>query len=225
VLEIISGSIIKDTPTLGSLVICTVCSLGLGCVIAGVYVFRNQYSKSLALTLVFIPATVQIIIMITSGNIAAGVGTAGAFNLMRFRSIPGKAKDIGCLFFAMAIGLVMGMGYLFYAFVFVLLIGGFSMLLTLLRLGHVDTEKRVLRITIPENLDYDGLFDDIFAKYTLGVELDKVRTSNMGSLYELTYSVQLKSPSVPKEFMDELRCRNGNLGILISREQRDGEEL
>jgi hypothetical protein len=225
VLEIISASIIKDTWTIGSLVICTVCSLALGCVIAGVYIFRNQYSKSLALTLVFIPATVQIIIMITSGNIAAGVGTAGAFNLMRFRSIPGKARDIGCLFFAMAIGLVMGMGYLFYAFVFVLLIGGFSMLLTLMRFSHVETETRVLRITIPENLDYDGLFDDVFAKYTQSTELDKVRTSNMGSLYELTYSIRLKSSSVPKGFIDELRCRNGNLNILISREQRDAEEL
>jgi hypothetical protein len=225
VLEIISGSIINETPTIGSLVICTICSLALGCLCAGVYIFRNQYSKSLALTLVFIPATVQIIIMITSGNIAAGVGTAGAFNLMRFRSIPGKAKDIGCLFFAMAIGLVMGMGYIFFAFIFVALIGGFSMLLTFMKFGQVETEKRVLRITIPENLDYDGLFDDVFAKYTQSVELDKVRTSNMGSLYELTYSVRLKSPSVPKEFMDELRCRNGNLNILVSREQRDAEEL
>ena len=224
-LDIISGSIINNTLTIGALLICTVCSIALGCVIAGIYMFRNQYSKSLAVTLVFIPATVQIIIMLTSGNIGAGVGAAGAFNLMRFRSIPGKARDIGCLFFAMAIGLVMGMGFLFYAFVFVLLIGGFSILLTIFRFGHMETEDRVLRITIPENLDYDGLFDDVFAKYTQSVELDKVKTSNMGSLYELTYSVRLKSPSVPKEFMDELRCRNGNLNILISREKRDGEEL
>jgi len=225
VLEIITGSVINETLAIGNLVICTLCSLALGCVIAGVYMFRNQYSKSLAITLVFIPATVQIIIMLTSGNIGAGVGAAGAFNLMRFRSIPGKARDIGCLFFAMAIGLVMGMGFLFYAFVFVLLIGGFSMLLTLMKFGHVETEDRVLRITIPENLDYDGLFDDVFAKYAQSVELDKVRTSNMGSLYELTYSVRLKSPSVPKEFLDELRCRNGNLNILISRERRGEEEL
>jgi hypothetical protein len=225
VLEIISGSIITDTLKIGNLLICTLCSLGLGCIIAGIYMFRNQYSKSLAITLVFIPATVQIIIMLTSGNIGAGVGAAGAFNLMRFRSIPGKARDIGCLFFAMAIGLVMGMGYLFYALVFVLLIGGFSILLTILRFGHGETETRVLRITIPENLDYDGLFDDVFMKYTQSAELDKVRTSNMGSLYELTYSIRLKSPSVPKGFIDELRCRNGNLTILVSREQRDGEEL
>ena len=227
-LEVISASIIYNTPTIGNLVICTVCSLALGCIIAGVYMFRNQYSKSLAVTLVFIPATVRIIIMLTSGNIGAGVATAGAFSLVRFRSIPGKARDIGSLFFAMALGLVMGMGYLFYAFVFVLLVGGFSMLLAFLRFGHGgqgEAEPRVLRITIPENLDYDGLFDDVFTKYTQSAELDKVRTSNMGSLYELTYSIRLKSPSVPKGFIDELRCRNGNLNILVSREQRDGEEL
>ena len=224
-LGIISGSIINGTPTIESVVICTLSSIVLGCVVAGVYMFKNQYSKSLAVTLVFIPATVQIIIMLTSGNIGAGVATAGAFNLVRFRSVPGKARDIGCLFFAMALGLVMGMGYLFYALVFVLLIGGFSLLLANIKFGHVETEGRVLRITIPENLDYDGLFDDVFAKYTQSVELDKVKTSNMGSLYELTYSVRLKSPSVPKEFIDEIRCRNGNLNILISREQRDGEEL
>ena len=224
-LEIISGSIINETTTIGTMLTCTVFSLVLGCVIAGVYMFRNQYSQSLAVTLVFIPATVQIIIMLTSGNIGAGVATAGAFSLVRFRSIPGKARDIGCLFLAMALGLVMGMGYLFYAVIFVFLIGGFNILLTFFRFGHVETETRVLRITIPENLDYDGLFDDVFAQYTQSVELDKVRTSNMGSLYELTYSVRLKSPSVPKAFIDELRCRNGNLNILISREKRDGEEL
>jgi hypothetical protein len=225
VLDIISGSIINGTPTIGSVLICTLSSIVLGSVVAGVYMFRNQYSKSLAVTLVFIPATVQIIIMLTSGNIGAGVATAGAFNLVRFRSVPGKARDIGCLFFAMALGLGMGMGYVFYALVFVLLIGGFSILLANIKFGNVEAEARVLRITTPENLDYDGLFDDVFAKYTQSVELDKVKTSNMGSLYELTYSVRLKSPSVPKEFIDEIRCRNGNLNILISREQRDGEEL
>ena len=224
-LEIISGSIINGTPTVGSLLLCTACSLIFGLSVAGVYMFRNQYSKSLAATLVFIPATVQIVIMLTSGNIGAGVATAGAFNLVRFRSIPGKARDIGCLFFAMALGLVTGMGYLLYALIFVVLIGCFSMLLTHVRFGQGEIDTRILRITIPENLDYDGLFNDVFAKYTQSAELDRVKTSNMGSLYELTYSVRLKSSSMPKEFIDELRCRNGNLNILISREHNSGEEL
>jgi hypothetical protein len=187
--------------------------------------YKNRYSKSLAVTLALLPAIVQIIIMLVNGNIGAGVAVAGTFSLVRFRSLPGNAKDISFLFFAMALGLVTGMGYLFYAFVFLLIIGGTSLLLTRFRFGQGESGSRVLKITIPENLDYDGLFYEIFKKYTKSAELEKVKTSNMGSLYELTYSVRMKSASMPKAFIDELRCRNGNLNILLSREQRDGEEL
>jgi uncharacterized membrane protein YhiD involved in acid resistance len=163
--------------------------------------------------------------MLTSGNIGAGVATAGAFNLVRFRSLPGKARDIGSLFFAMAIGLVTGMGYLFYALIFLVLIGTASLILTRIGFGRGETDHRILRILIPENMDYDDLFDDIFSKYTKSAELDRVKNTNMGSMYELTYTIQLKSDAMPKALMDELRCRNGNLNILLSREQRDGEEL
>lgn len=224
-LDMITGSVTNGTPTLTGLLVCTACSLVFGLAIAAVYMYKNQYSKGLAMTLALIPATVQIVIMLTSGNIGAGVATAGAFNLVRFRSLPGKARDIGSLFFAMAIGLVTGMGYLFYAFVFLLFIGTASLLLTQIRFGQGETNTRTLRILIPENLDYDSLFSDVFSKYTKSAELDRVKNTNMGSMYELTYTVQLKSASMPKAFMDELRCRNGNLNILLSREQRDGEEL
>ena len=223
--NIISESIINGTPTLLNLVLCTVCSLVLGLGVALVYMFKNKYSKSLAVTLVLIPATVQIVIMLTSGNIGAGVATAGAFNLVRFRSLPGKARDIGSLFFAMALGLATGMGYLFYAVIFVLIIGCASMILTSIRFGEKASDNRVLRITIPENLDYDNLFDEVFKTYTHSAELTQVKTTNMGSLYELTFLVRLKANSIPKPFLDELRCRNGNLNIILSREQRDGEEL
>ena len=145
--------------------------------------------------------------------------------MVRFRSLPGSARDIGYLFFAMALGFVTGMGYIFYALVFLVLIGSVGLLLTRVRFGQGETDNRVLRITVPEDIDYDRLFDEVFAKYTRSAELEKVKTTNMGSLYELTYLIRLKSASVPKEFIDELRCRNGNLNILISREQRDGEEL
>ena len=221
----ISGSVINGSPTIWNLLLCTGCSLALGLCVAFVYMFKNQYSKSLALTLVLIPATVQIVIMLTSGNIGAGVATAGAFNLVRFRSLPGKARDIGSLFFAMALGLATGMGYLFYAFLFVLLIGCASIVLTIVKFGQKAADNRVLRITIPENLDYDDLFNEIFARYTKSAELTQVRTTNMGSLYELTYAVRLNSNTMPKVLIDELRCRNGNLNIILSREQRDGEEL
>ena len=177
------------------------------------------------MTLVLIPATVQIVIMLTSGNIGAGVATAGAFNLVRFRSLPGKARDIGSLFFAMALGLATGMGYVFYAFLFLMVIGCFSLLLTQLRFGQARAENRILKITIPENLDYDHLFDEVFNMYAKSAELTHVKTTNMGSLYELTYTVLLKSADFPKAFIDELRCRNGNLTISLSREQLSGEEL
>ena len=224
-LNTISNSVINGSPTVWNLLLCTICSLALGLCVALVYMFKNQYSKGLAITLVLIPATVQIVIMLTSGNIGAGVATAGAFNLVRFRSLPGKARDIGSLFFAMALGLATGMGYLFYAFVFILVIGGASMVLATTSFGQKASDSRVLRITIPENLDYDDLFGEVFARHTKSTELAQVRTTNMGSLYELTYAVRLKSDSMPKAFIDELRCRNGNLNIVLSREHRNGEEL
>jgi hypothetical protein len=224
-LDIITGSLTNGAPSFGGLLICTVCSLVFGLIVAASYMFRNKYSKSLAVTLVLLPATVQIIIMLVNGNIGAGIAVAGAFSLVRFRSIPGNARDICSLFFAMAIGFVMGMGYIFYAFVFLLLVGGASLLLTCFRFGQGLSDTRVLRITIPENLDYDGLFDDVLEKYANSAELDRVKTTNMGSLYELTYSVRLKSAAVPKAFIDELRCRNGNLNIMLGREQIGREEL
>lgn len=224
-LEKITASVAHGIPALNALLLCTACSLVLGLAVAGTYMFRNKYSRSLAVTLVLLPALVQVVIMLVNGNIGAGVAVAGAFSLVRFRSMPGNARDIGSLFFAMTLGFITGMGYLFYAFVLLLVLGGAGLLLTLVKFGAGKAEPRVLRITIPENLDYDGLFDEVFEKYARSFELEKVRTVSMGSLFELTYSIQLKASSVPKAFIDELRCRNGNLSIFISREQQEREEL
>ena len=143
--ELIAGSIINGAPTLGTLLLCTACSVILGFAVAGVYMFRNQYSKSLAVSLVLLPATVQVIIMLVNGNIGAGVAVAGTFSLVRFRSMPGNARDISCLFFAMALGLLTGMGCLFYAILFLVLIGGVCLLLTCFRFGQGETDARVLR--------------------------------------------------------------------------------
>ena len=224
-LDIISSIINYEVLTAGNFILNTVCSLIFGFAVAALYMFRNKYSKSMSIALVLLPAIVQVIIMLVNGNIGTGIAVAGAFSLVRFRSVPGNARDMGSLFFAMAIGFVMGLGYLFYAFIFLLLIGSTILLLTYIRFAQGETNTRIIKIIIPENLDYDGLFDDIFRKYAASFDLDKVRTTNMGSLYELTYNVRLKTASVSKEFIDELRCRNGNLNILISREQHDGEEL
>ena len=213
----------NGSPTMWELLICTISSIVLGLGVAAVYMYKNKYSQTMTVSLVILPSVVQIIIMLVGGNLGAGVAVAGAFNLVRFRSLPGNARAIGCLFFAMALGFVTGMGYIFFAFVFFVIIGGVCLVLTLIKFGESESNTRVLRITIPENLDYEGLFDDIFAKYTKGAVLDRVRTSNMGSLFELTYLVQVEA--VPKAFIDELRCCNGNLNITFSREKPGDEDL
>jgi len=219
VFEILSGSVIEGIPTIGGLILCTVCSLLFGFSIAGAYMYKNKYSTTMAVTLVILPAVVQVVIMLVNGNIGVGIAVAGAFSLIRFRSIPGTARDICCLFFAMALGFVCGMGYLFYAFVFFILIGSVVMILTHLQFGVQDREVRILRVTVPEGLDYNKLFDDLFKRYTQGAELDRVKTSNAGSLYELTYSIRVNSAFALKPFVDELRNRNGNLNVSLSRER------
>ena len=223
--DIIFDRVTNEIPAINSFLLCTVCSLIYGFAVAAVYMFRNKYSKSMAVTLVLLPVTVQVIITVVNGSIGAGIAVMGAFSLVRFRSIPGNARDICSLFIAMALGLVTGMGYLFYALIFLLLSGAVSVLLVCIRFGEGRAHTIVIRITIPESVNYDGMFDDIFAKYAVDFELDKVKIANMGNLYELTYHVRLKSASMPKELIDELRLRNGNLNVIISRDKRDGEEL
>jgi len=223
-LDVITARVTNGSLTLQGMVLCTVFSLIFGFAIAGIYMFKNNYSRSLPMTLVLLPAIVQVIIMLVNGNIGAGIAVAGAFSLVRFRSIPGTAREIGALFFAMAIGFVTGLGYIFYAFVFLLLIGGTSLLLVKLSFGE-DGGVRFLKIKIPENLDYEGLFDDIFAKYTSSVTLEKVTTADTGNPFELTYTIRLKSPPCkPKAFIDELRSRNGNMNITLNC-NRNKEEL
>ncbi|MDR0502221.1 MAG: DUF4956 domain-containing protein [Treponema sp.] len=214
-LDVLSTSFMGEFPTLHGMIICTVGSLVFGFASAGIYMYKNKYSRSMAVTLVLLPAIVQIIIMLVNGNIGVGIAVAGAFSLIRFRSIPGTAREISAIFFAMAIGFIMGMGFMFYAFMFLLIVGAVSLLLTRFSFGE-DASVRFLKVKIPENLDYEGVFDDIFSKYTKSAELKTVTTTNMGSLYELTYAVQLKTSNATKEFIDELRCRNGNLTIMLS---------
>ncbi|MBQ9347629.1 MAG: DUF4956 domain-containing protein, partial [Oscillibacter sp.] len=141
----------------------------------------------------------------------------GAFGLVRFRSAPGNAREIGLLFLAMALGLATGMGYLAIAALFFLIMAAVLLLLLTVRFGGEKESERMLKITIPENLDYEGLFDDLFQQYTGSAELERVRTTNMGTLYELEYRIMLKGRTVSKEFMDALRCRNGNLNIVCGR--------
>ena len=207
-------TIISSNITLTSFLICTAVSLVLGICTALVVTYRSKSTQSFALTLAVLPVVVQMVIMLVNGNIGAGVAVAGTFSLVRFRSAPGTAKEIIGIFLAMAIGLATGMGYVALAALFFVIVAAFLLLLTTFGFCKGDEANRILRITIPENLDYEDLFDDLLEKYAKTYALDKVKTTNMGTLYELSYTLTLKTPSVPKEFLDEIRCRNGNLNVI-----------
>ncbi len=209
---ILSGSL-----TIGSVLLCTAVSLVLGFIISFLYTRRCACSKQFAIALTLLPAIVQAVILMVSGSLGAGVAVAGAFSLVRFRSIPGSAREIVAIFFAMTIGLACGMGYIAFAALLTAIIGLTLLLLSSSRFGgHKEAEKD-LRITIPEELDYTGAFDDLFETYTAGSLLERVKTVNLGSMYELRYSVTLKDESKEKAFLDALRCRNGNLTVVMAR--------
>ena len=204
------NSIIGTDLSLSAFLICTAASLVLGIGLAFVSQFRARSTQSFAVTLAILPMVVQVVIMLVNGNIGAGVAVAGAFSLVRFRSAPGTAREIGVLF--------LGMGYVGLAALTFVIVSAVLMALTALGLGQKDGGERLLKITIPEDLDYEGLFDDLFTQYTTSHTLVRVKTSNMGTLYELEYRITLRSESIPKEFLDALRCRNGNLNIVCGRE-------
>jgi hypothetical protein len=211
------SSLITGGLTAQSFLICTVVSLVLGLLIALCFSFRAHFSRSFCLTLAILPAIVQVIIMMVSGSIGAGVAVAGTFSLVRFRSEPGTARQISALFLAVAIGIAMGMGYVVLSAIFFVIVTLFFLLLTAVGFGEDRSAQRDLRISIPESLDYEGVFDDLFTTYTGSHTLERVRTTNMGTLYELRYTVTLKDEAKLKEFMDEIRTRNGNLTVVCGR--------
>ncbi len=187
----------------------------LGVLTALVFSYKSRHTAGFALTLALIPMIVTVIIMMVNGNIGAGVAVAGAFALVRFRSVPGTAREIAAIFTAMALGLITGMGYIWVAILFFILIAGFALILIKFSFGEKTKTEKTMKITLPENFDYDGLFDDVFEKYDVEAHLEKILTTNMGTLYELTYQAKFPDDKVPKAFIDELRARNGNLGIAV----------
>ena len=223
--ELLFGSILDAGITAQSFFICLAAALVLGVLVAGVYMFKNTYTQSMAVTLALIPALVQVIILLVNGNIGAGVAVSGAFSLVRFRSAAGSARDITCIFLAMTLGLATGMGYIGVAVVTGLAVCLLLVAYSVLSFGKKPPVEKELKITIPESLDYEGVFDDLFDKYTTRHELIHVKTSNMGSLYELCYLVRLKDSGINKSFLDEIRCRNGNLNIVCGRISTIRDEL
>lgn len=211
------NSIISASITLPVFFICTAAALLLGVLTAGLFMFRDRCTRSFALSLAVLPAIVELVIMMVNGNIGTGVAIAGAFSLVRFRSVRGTAREITGIFFAMALGIACGMGYIAIAGAFFFILALFLLLLNSLRFGFGSEQERELKITIPENLDYDGLFDDLLRKYTADAKLDGVKTTNMGTLYQISYRIRLQDEKISKEFLDEIRQRNGNLNVVCGR--------
>ena len=220
-------SVLTLSLTPGAFLLCTIVSILIGAGIAVCYMFTGKrYTGSFVTTLALLPAVVQVVIMMVNGNLGAGVAVAGAFSLVRFRSIPGTAKEIGFIFIALAAGLATGMGYVTFAIIFTLIMCGVNVLYKFLGFGEKGMAgKKSLTIVMPEGLDYNGVFNDVFKKYLVSCELVSVKTTNMGSLFKLKYEIKLKNPKKEKEFIDELRCRNGNLEIICAKEGLNQEIL
>ena len=215
--NIFSSILTNGTFTGGELALSTLAALVCGLIIAGAYMIKNRCSRSFLITLVLLPSIVELVIILVNGNIGAGVAVAGAFSLVRFRSAPGRGQEITGIFLAMAAGLATGMGYVGVAILFSLLVSALNLLLNVMGFGSDAKGLQTLKITVPENLDYEGKFDDIFKRYLKSYSYDEVRTTNMGSLYRISLSVLLKDNVSTREFIDELRTGNGNLDISLGR--------
>ena len=220
-LSSILGSVIGSPITLGDFLISIIAALVLGILAALVFSVGNKYTSSWKISIALLPAVVAVVIMMVNGNLGAGLAVAGTFALTRFRSMPGSAKEVTGLFFAVSLGLICGMGYIGIAAVFFIIMAIVVLVLTKIRFGEADAAIRTLKITIPENLDYDEIFNDLFEEYTRYHELVRVKTTNMGTLFELSYEIILKDSKASKEFIDQLRCRNGNLNIIFGRVNND----
>lgn len=193
-------------------------ALALGIFLSLIYMFsdaKKKYSRNFAFSLVILPVCVAAVIMLIGSDIAKAISLGGVFALVRFRSVPGTSKDIVNVFFAMATGLACGMGCVIFASVFCLGVGAVYVLFNRFGYSAGKSEAKQLKITIPENLNYQGAFDDLFQEYTDSAALERVKTTNLGTLYELTYAVELKKDINEKLFLDSLRCRNGNLNISL----------
>lgn len=213
------NSIFSETASsveLSSILLCLIISIILGVVIALTHKQTSKYNKNFLVTLSILPLLVQTIIIMVNGNLGTSVAIMGAFSLVRFRSLPGTSKEILSVFFAMTVGLATGMGHLVFAII-ITIIGSLAIfILSKVALFNKNKKEKILKIMIPENLDYTNVFDDIFETYTEKVELEQVKTTNMGSMFDLSYRIILNENVNEKAFLDDLRVKNGNLKVMIS---------
>ncbi|MCR4567634.1 MAG: DUF4956 domain-containing protein [Pseudobutyrivibrio sp.] len=189
----------------------------LGLIISLTYMNTGKNSKNFARTLIILPILVSIVMIVVNGNLGTSLAVVGAFSLVRFRSLQGSSRDIGFIFFSMSIGIVCSVGLLPLAAILTLIICAIHFILNVCGYASLGAEEKDLKITIPENLDYSDIFDDIFDQFTVSHKMLIVRTTNMGSMYEINYRVRLKDDSKEKEFLDSIRTRNGNLTVICGR--------
>lgn len=218
ILEVNSGTL-----SISSALICMGSALIFGIIIALVHMYSVKCSKNFATTIAILPLLVQVVIMMVNGNLGTSIAILGSFSLIRFRSMQGNSRELVSIFFAMAIGLAVGMGHISYAAIFTLITSITLIILQKSSFGIKKNDEKSLKITIPENLDYTNIFSDIFDKYSTNVELYKVKTTNMGSMFELSYYINLKDNINEKEFIDDIRVRNGNLTVNLGRISSDNE--
>ena len=210
----------------GSCIACIAVAIILGVVISVVHkVTSKKTSSNFLMALVALPALVQVVILLVNGNLGTSLAVAGAFSLIRFRSMQGNAKEMISVFWAMAVGLALGMGYIVYSVIFTVIISVLMIVITKIANRKENVTDRKLKIIVPESLDYETVFDDLFDEFTKSRELEKVKTTNMGSMYELIYNVNMKEEESPKVFMDEIRTRNGNMLVALERPEYNEVEL
>lgn len=219
------NSIIGSGLTIINFSICVVVSIILGFIVALLHMKTTRSNQNFINTLVILPTLVTVVILLVNGNLGTSVAVVGAFSLVRFRSIPGNSKEILDVFFAMAIGLAVGTGYIAFAIIFTLITCILSFTIYKFKFGIDKSKKRILKIAIPEDLDYESAFKDTFDKYTNEIILNQAKTTNMGSMFELAYSVNLKDEVSEKEFIDEIRVINSNLKVILTHDVVDKEAL
>lgn len=200
----------------------------LGLIISLIYILsdkKKKYSAHFAFTLALLPVIVCVVIMIVGSDIARAISLGGVFALVRFRSVPGDSKDITNVFFAMVVGLAAGMGYVTLAVAVTVIIGILYFVLNRFQYGVRRNVTKQLKITVPENLNFSDAFDDLFNEYATGFELQEIKTTNLGTLYQLTYTIDMKTDADEKQFIDSIRCRNGNLNIILCRLLERADQL
>jgi uncharacterized membrane protein YhiD involved in acid resistance len=206
------------TLTFTHAVLTIVVSFLLGGIISLTYMktSKQAYSQNFALTMILIPSIIAIIILLIGNNVARAFSLAGAFSIIRFRSAPGDPKDIAYVLFTMATGLACGVGMYGYAILFTVILCGLMLLLDKIRFGAKRSTQKLLKIMVPEDLGYEEAFNEVFQQFEVGYELKKVKTTELGSLFELVYVISMNEATSQKELIDALRCRNGNLNITLS---------